>query len=574
MRVRRITVLLFLAAMALLLSGAAAAQTTTKLNLSVNATAKQHPIDPNIYGMSQYAASSYPTFPSFAEEIKLPNIRWGGNATTRYNWQVDATNSGADFFFIGGNGQSNPTPSGQVDAMISTYKPAGTNPLVTIPIIPYIYSNSYSPNTNLYLCSFNQKYYPNQGVDPFVGWTIFFPFVNTVDGLCGMGWDQTGSYQLLDTNIYYNHIDNGPSIQQQWVQHLVSTFGKSWKGGIHYFQLDNEPYGWGNTHVDVMPNGAPYDLILNLGEQYATGIKQVDPSALVFGPSDFTLGGWLGDPNYTQGIGIQDNLPAAAYYLKEFAKYDEENGKRSLDYFDEHFYGNNGTTNPPTGPGEIQTTRALWDPTYNSGTWVEQYFFNGPMMLIPRFKSWAKKYYPGTKVSLSEFSMTLDGTQNPGGVPTIYDALTQADTLGIFGREGLDFADEWYVPNPTDPVAYAYRIYRNYDGKGGQYGDTWVDSTSQDQTQLVVYGAQRSKDRALTLVVINKTGNPIKGVLHVENFQTTSDWAEIYSYTGSNLTSIVRQPNIPLAKTGNSVKGFTSTFPAYSASTVVIKRTN
>jgi len=541
----------------MVLSCTAIAQ-TTKLSLSVNVAAKQHPIDPNIYGMAGFAAGSYPDFPAYAQEIKLPNIRWGGDATTRYNWQVDASNAGADWFFIGGNGQTNPTPSGQVDAMINTYKPAGSNPLITIPIIPYIYSNSYSPSTNLYLCSFNQKNYPNQGLDPNIGWTIFFPFITTVDGECGMGWDTTGSYQLLDNNIYYNHIDNAPSIQQQWVKHLVGKFGKGWKGGIHYFQLDNEPYGWGNTHVDVMPDGAQYNTIVNLGQEYATAVKEVDKSALIFGPSDFLDAGWIGDT--TQ----QDGLMAGQYYLKEFAQYDKENGKRSLDYFDEHYYpiflNGQGT------PQEIQTTRWLWDPTYNTGTWVEQYFFHGPFMLIPRFKSWINKYYPGTKLSLSEFSLTYDD-------PTIYGALTQADALGIFGREGLDFADEWYVPAPTDPVAYAYRLYRNYDGKGGQYGDTWVDSTSQDQTQLVVYGAERSKDGALTMVIINKTANPIKGVVHVANFETTSDWAEIYSYTGDNLTSIVQQPNIPLTKTGNLVNGFTSTFPAFSASTVAIPGT-
>lgn len=548
MRVSRLLFIISLAAIPMALSYASIAQ-TTRLSLSVNATAKQHPIDPNIYGMAGFAAASYPDFPAYAQEIRLPNVRWGGDNTTRYNWQVDSSNGGGDFFFIGGNGSSNPTPGGQVDAMIDTYKPAGTNPLITIPIIPYINSNSE------WNCSFNQTNYPDQGLDPNIGWTIFFPFITTADGLCGMGWDVNG-HQMLDVNIYYNHIDNKPSIQQAWVKHLVGKYGRGWKGGgIHYFQLDNEPGGWGNTHLDVEPSGAQYYTIVDLGEQYASAVKKADPSALIFGPSDFTLGGWILDPDQ------QDGLYAGQYYLKQFAQYDKANGKRSLDYFDEHFYGNAGT-----GPAEIQTTRALWDPTYNSGTWVEQYVFNGPMKLIPRFKSWINKYYPGTKLAITEFSMTLNDK-------TIYGALTQADTLGIFGREGLDFASEWYVPAPIDPVAYAYRLYRNYDGKGGQYGDTWVHSASQDQTQLAVYGAQRSKDGTLTLVIINKTANPIEGAVHVANFKTASDWAEIYSYSGDNLASIVQQPNVPLSKSGNSVKGFTSIFPAYSASTVVIAST-
>jgi hypothetical protein len=437
--------------------------------------------------------------------------------------------------------------------MIDTYKPAGANPLITIPIIPYINS------TSQWICSFNQTNYPNQGPDPNFWWypNIWWPYVTTADGLCGMGWDTTGSYQLLDTNIYYNHIDNQPSIQQAWVKHLVGTFGKGWKGGgIHYFQLDNEPMGWGNTHVDVMPDGAQYNTIVDLGEEYASAVKQVDRSALIFGPSDFMDYGWIGDT--TQ----QDGLFAGQYYLKEFAQYDKENGRRHLDYFDEHYYPING--NYAGTPQEIQTTRYLWDPTYNTGSWMEQYIFNGPFMLIPRFKRWINKYYPGTKLSLSEFSLTYDD-------PTIYGALTQADGLGIFGREALDFADEWYVPAPTDPVAYAYRLYRNYDGQGGQYGDTWVDAKSSDQTQLAIYAAVRSKDKALTLVIINKDATDITTKVALKNFANSAPFAQFYNYSNANLAAIVRGADIPINRTGVNATGFSATFPALSASVVVIK---
>lgn len=53
--------------------------------------------------------------------------------------------------------------------------------------------------------------------------------------------------------------------------------------------------------------------------------------------------------------------------------------------------------------------------------------------------------------------------------------------------------------NRTDTSANSFRIYRNFDGNGGQYGDTWIRSTSTDQSQLAIYGSQRSRDNALTL---------------------------------------------------------------------------
>jgi len=59
--------------------------------------------------------------------------------------------------------------------------------------------------------------------------------------------------------------------------------------------------------------------------------------------------------------------------------------------------------------------------------------------------------------------------------------LAQADVLGIFGREGLDLATLWGPPVTTDPGAFAFRMYRNYDGAGAHFGDY---SVSIDKTDV------------------------------------------------------------------------------------------
>jgi hypothetical protein len=522
-----------------LLSGAANAQ-SGPINLTVDAAAGTHAIDPNIYGMSNYGLDA-----AFAKEIKLPNYRWGGDGTTRYNWMVDSSNSGNDWYFVGGSGEENPTPGGQVDKMIATYSPAGSpagaKPLITIPIIPHI--NSTSRQT----CSYRKSVYGEQ--------QKFNPYVTlgAEKDQCGNGFEPNGN-QILDTKIGYNHVDNTPALQKQWVQHLVKTHGT---GIVHYFQLDNEPYGWGNTHVDVEPDGVEYSTIVYLGEQYAAAIKQAEPSAVVFGPSDFTDAGWIGNPK------AQDGLFAGEFYLRQFAKYDKQRGSRSLDYFDEHYYGPEGSN-----PAEIQSTRALWDPTYKSGNWVESTYFKGPMRLLPRFHEWIKAYYPGTKLSLSEYSVT----NGDHGGKTIYEALTQADALGIFGREGLDFANLWTIPKPSDPVAFSFRLFRNYDGEGSEYGNEWVSSASADQTKLAVYGARRTSDGALTLIVINKTAEAITGNIALAHFSTTATTAAVYQYSGANLAAIVPQPAIALVKRAGGGQGFSASFPAYSATVVAIAR--
>src|SRR5947209_19340507 len=59
---------------------ARAAATLTGPALTVNALADRHFISPNIYGMNSYQID-----PSLAHELKIPVVRWGGNATSRYN---------------------------------------------------------------------------------------------------------------------------------------------------------------------------------------------------------------------------------------------------------------------------------------------------------------------------------------------------------------------------------------------------------------------------------------------------------------------------------------------------------
>jgi hypothetical protein len=178
------------------------------------------------------------------------------------------------------------------------------------------------------------------------------------------------------------------------------------------------------------------------------------------------------------------------------------------------------------------------------------------MMLLPRFENWIATYYPGTKLSISEYSFS-------SGTNPLVDALTEADVLGIYGREGLDFANMWIVPKPTDPVAYSFRVYRNYDGAGGQFGDMAVNSTSSDQGQLSVYGALRSSDGALTVLAINKTTGAIATSLTLANFNAAG-MAAVYSYSNANLTQIVA--GTPVAVASGAVS---YTFPAYSATVFV-----
>ena len=256
-----------------------------------------------------------------------------------------------------------------------------------------------------------------------------------------------------------------------------------------------------------------------------------------------------------------------AWYLAQLKAYEQQHGVRLLDYYDNHWYpqgsgiafgnGNDPTTNAL----RLRSTRNLWDPSYTDESWI-----NTPTQLIPRMKSVVAANYPGTKTAITEY--------NWGAFDSINGALAQADVLGIFGREGLDLATLWAPPSASQPGAYAFRMFRNYDGAGATFGDTGVQATSADQDKLAVYAAQRTSDRAVTMVVVNKSGEDLTSALSVAGAGFFPNKVSVYRYGGANLTRITHEPDLevlvppPTFPPGPSV--IPATFPANSITTLVL----
>jgi hypothetical protein len=189
-------------------SAAALGQVGSPPTLSVNISSERHPINAQVYGIANYGLDA-----TYAKEISVPNIRWGGDGTTRYNWEVDSSNAGFDWYFMGGSGTANPTPGASADQMIRTYQPA--NALITIPIIPFVNKSA------AWSCSFPVSIYGAQQSTN--------PYVHPNGDNCGNSIASNGT-QLVDNNIYANHIDNSTGLQKGWLQHLVGTFGPASQG--------------------------------------------------------------------------------------------------------------------------------------------------------------------------------------------------------------------------------------------------------------------------------------------------------------------------------------------------------
>jgi hypothetical protein len=504
--------------------------------LAVDVGADRHPISPAIYG------TAYPD-PAFAREMRCPLQRWGGDATTRYNWEIDASNCGDDWFFMSGSDATLASSAGP-DAMIEAARANGGQALITVPIIDWI-CRSHDVD-----CSFPVSLIgPQQHLNPYV-----HPLVDGRQTDAGNGRTIDGQpIALSAAQIARINRPNSPEFQRGWIQHLVRTFGPTDTGGVAIYELDNEPGGWNNTHRDVHPDLTGHDELVSRSIAYAAMIKQVDPSAKIAGPGDFVMH-YQADGKPGDGAKEHDGLGQASYYLRKFAEYERIHGVRLLDYFDEHYYPaqQDGLTEEDV---ILDATRSFWDPSYVEKNWIGRYA-GGAKMLIPKFRAWVDAEYPGTKISISEYCH--------GDPKTVTGALSMADVLGIFGRERLDMACMFGSPKPTDPGANSFRIYRNYDGKGSSYGDTWVRSRSADQSLLSIYGAQRSTDRAVTLVIINKAKRDLASHVELRGIEAAPTGG-VFRFSGANPAAIVVGPDQAI-----SDHGFDAVFPARSITLVVV----
>lgn len=504
------------------------AQTT----VSVDAAANRHAISPLVYGTNYGTASTLAA-------LNSPLNRMGGNNTTRYNWKQNADNKANDYFFQS-IGDSEATAGARGDSFIRDTRASGVadvQPMLTIPTIGYVAKLGANRNK---LASFSISKY---GAQQYNDWQ-WFP-----DAGNGVRTDSsliTGN-DPLDANVVSDTV-----FQQGWVQHLTATFGLAAKTGLKYYLLDNEPSIWHGTHRDVHPTGATMDEIRDKMVNYATAIKKVDAGALVVGPEEWGWSGYLYS-GYDQQWGpnhgwwplpdrtAHNNWDYLPYLLDQMRQRHTATGQRLLDVFSVHFYPQGGEFSSDVSQAmqlrRNVSTRALWDPNYVDQTWI-----NDKVQLVPRLRGWVDKYYPGTKTAITEYSWGADSHMN--------GATTQADVLGIFGRENLDMATRWVTPEAGTPTFLAMKLYRNYDDNKSTFGDTSVGCTVPNPDTLAAFAAVRTSDRALTVMVINKNLTSSASVnVNVANFtgQSAAQVWQLAAGTSGAAAAIRRVTDAPVS---------------------------
>src|SRR5712675_3333875 len=99
-------------------------------NITVDVNANRRAINPNIYGLA-YASTAQLT------DLNVPLNRYGGNNTTRYNWQINGDNRGQDWYFES-IGDTSAVAGERGDTFISSSRAGGAQAMITVPMIGWI----------------------------------------------------------------------------------------------------------------------------------------------------------------------------------------------------------------------------------------------------------------------------------------------------------------------------------------------------------------------------------------------------------------------------------------------------
>ena len=494
--------------------------------------------------------------------LEMTFNRMGGNRLSAYNWENNYSNAGNDFRYQNDQYLSTSTTPGQAVATHATTSFARNQAfMATVPMLGYVAADASG--------------IPLDTTDANRAARLALRF-RVSRAFKGSALSVTPN--SADAFVYQDEFVN-------WFDRRFPGHAGDPTTPV-FFSLDNEPDIWHSTHKEIQsdigdrastPRLQTYAGLADTSIVYARAVKSVVPNALVFGPAVATYAGVavLGrfpfpDPQF----GTQNFFDV---YLDRMRAAEATYGRRLLDVLDLHWYPATGTTNggitndfAPQDSAmiskRVQAPRSLWDATYNEGSWIND-VTAGPINLLPRLKAQIAAHYPGTKIAITEYFYGRGGDISGG--------IAQADVLGIFGREDVFAAAIWPVAGVFAPPyngdgkkAYAYvfgafRMFRNYDGAGGRFGDTGLRATTSDATASSVY-ASRDGAGNIVLVAINKTNTAKSARITIAGV-TAIRTARPYTLTVAS-PDPVRQPELT-AIAGNVL---TYLLPAMSVSTIVV----
>ncbi len=444
------------------------------------------PISPAIYGIAFNALTEESQRSQFT--IGATTRRWGGDPTSRFNWENgNVWNPGHNWYW------RNMKVLRRGNAWQTFFKNNATNRMtsaLTVPMLGWVAKDSTSVSFPISQRGAQKQAAPEL---PDAG-----------NGVAANG-DLLAAPAPQQTSR-----QSTPAWVGRWVA-KINSGGSAAASRLDMVFLDNEPDLWSESHRDVRTEPTTYDELLEKGIAYATAVRSADGDVKIAGPSAW---GWWGyffsAADAKAGFRVKPDRrahgdkPFLEWYLAGMAAEEQRTGKHLLDVLDVHYYpsgvgvysGTGGNTDRATNELRVRSTRSLWDRSYKEEGWVDSNVY-----LLPRLKEIVKTAKPGIGISIGEYSF--------GGEHHISGAVAQAEALGRFGQFGISAAYLWTHPAQNSEQYWGFRAFRNYDGKGSNFGSIGVVSevTGSDTADLSVFASTDTLTRQKTLVLVNRSSS-------------------------------------------------------------------
>ncbi|MDB5105103.1 MAG: mannan endo,4-beta-mannosidase [Fibrobacteres bacterium] len=478
------------------LAGAAArAAAEIPVSFQIDLAGENRPISPLIFGSNsdELTAADGVTF-----------RRSGGNRLTGYNWENNASHAGTDYqnssdSFLGGGEVPGKAMTDFHDKAVAQ----GASTVMTLPAAGYVSKDKKGTVSEAETA-------------PSARWAkVVFE----------KGKPFTAAPDVADGEVYTD----------EFVDFLVRKYGgAAAAGGVKHFEVDNEPGLWPSTHPRIHPAKPTCVELVARTTGISIAVKKVDPQALVFG------GVFYGYGDFADLQGAPDWKAVNAggkygwyidYFLDEMKKASDKAGKRLMDVLDIHWYpeamgdhrinGADAITDKDRA-ARLQAPRSLWDSTYVESSWISKWATPkqpvtnpgdpapGPVNLLPRILESIRKWNPGTRLAITEY--------NYGAADQISGGLAEADFLGVLAATGVYAANFWQLAEKPVFVASAFRLFRNYDGKGGSFGSMSAAAVPSDKENASVYASYNPAGDEVHIIAINKNATEtVRGTFTVSS---------------------------------------------------------
>ena len=504
------------------------------MTVTVNTSKDRKAISPYIYRVNDYGNSDY------FSEVKVNAVRQDSNRDTAYNWETNWSNAGSDWK------QSSDTNMGDITNGAG-YAARRFSKDVSAQNIPYKMTTLQMAG---YVSADKNGTVTEEEAAPSARWNrVEF----TKDGELSLEPDTTDDVVYMD----------------EYVNYLVQTLGDaSTATGMQAYSLDNEPVLWNDTHPLMHPEEVTNQELVSKSIALANVVKSIDPKAEVYGPAFW---GMLPCIQIGEsGNGFTDSEWQAVkenynwymdYYLDQMAEAEKTYGKRLIDVFDVHYYAQ-GVSNDE---GILQAARSLYDPEYQENSWLQPWA-GGYFPFLTRMQESIDKYYPGTKLAVSEYNLgNISNEKNTG--KSVITGIAEAEALGAFALNEVYFATYWGTLPECPYVESAINLYTNYDGKGASFGDTLVSAETEDLSKAAAFASINGEDDSvITMTLSNKDASSEENaVINLTGSDKNYQSAVVYAITQDS-------SDIKIIDVQNDIENntLTVTLPALSVAQIVI----